>query len=49
VFGGVPELERALAMIADDEVNHLSYCHEPWVDPEAAESNAAGNLVPACI
>jgi hypothetical protein len=28
VFGGVPELERALAMIADDEVNHLSYCHE---------------------
>jgi hypothetical protein len=28
LFAGVPELERALAMIADDEVNHLSYCHE---------------------
>jgi hypothetical protein len=28
LFGGVPELERALAMIADEEVNHLFYCHE---------------------
>jgi rubrerythrin len=28
MFGDDPELKRALAMIADDEANHLSYCHE---------------------
>lgn len=28
LFGDDPELKRALAMIADDEVNHLCYCHE---------------------
>lgn len=28
LFGDDPELKRALAMIADDEVNHLSFCHE---------------------
>jgi hypothetical protein len=28
LFGDDPELKRVLAMIADDEVNHLSYCHE---------------------
>jgi hypothetical protein len=27
-FRNDPELERGLAMVADDEVNHLSYCHE---------------------
>jgi hypothetical protein len=28
VFGDDPELGRALAIIADDEANHLSNCHE---------------------
>ena len=27
-FRNDPELKRGLAMVADDEVNHLSYCHE---------------------
>ena len=29
-FRNDPELERGLAMVADDEVNHLSYCHEEF-------------------
>jgi hypothetical protein len=28
VFGDDPEIGPAVRMIADDEVNHLSYCHE---------------------
>ena len=28
VFGDDPEVGAAVRMIADDEVNHLSYCHE---------------------
>lgn len=27
-FRNEPGLKRGLAMVADDEVNHLSYCHE---------------------
>jgi rubrerythrin len=28
IFRGDPELGRAVEMIAEDEVNHLAYCHE---------------------
>jgi rubrerythrin len=34
-FSNDPELKRGLAMVADDEVNHLSYCHEELLRFEA--------------
>lgn len=35
IFADDPELGRAIAMIADDEVNHLSHCHEELLKLEA--------------
>lgn len=39
-MGDDPELGRGLAIVADDEVNHLSYCHE-----ELLRFSGAGHAV----
>ena len=36
IFGTDPEIGPAVRMIADDEINHLSFCHEELMRLQAA-------------